>query len=159
MLVLAGVAASANAQAVKVPEGTEVRLQVLEKLTSANATEGQRFDLELEQDLKVGDRMIAAHGTKAVGTVVSVHKRGRMGKAGELNVQVNYLLVGDQRLPLRASSGKEGDDKVGATVALTVLFGPIGLLKRGKDVELNPGTVFNAVVDATTEITPAATGG
>lgn len=154
-LAFASLAQSADAQAIKVPEGTPVRLQVVEKLTSATATEGQRFNLELEEDLRIGDQLIAAHGTRAIGTVVHVHKRGHMGKAGELNVQVDYLLVGDQRLPLRASSGKEGASKVGATVALTVLFGPVGLLMRGKDIEINPGTIMDAFVDSSTEIVPA----
>ena len=41
---------------------------------------------------------------------------------------------------------------LGAAVALTVLFGPLGLLKRGHDVEMNPGTVITAFVDQTTEV-------
>ena len=41
---------------------------------------------------------------------------------------------------------------MGATVALTVLFGPIGLLKRGKDVEINPGLVLTAQVEQTTDL-------
>lgn len=135
---------------IKLIEGTSVNLQFVEKVSSANATEGQRFNLILDDDLRVDGVVVVPHGAKAVGTVVNARKRGFMGRAGELNVQVNYLLVGEQRIPLRASSGREGDAKVGATVALTVLFGPIGLLKRGKDVEINPGTVIPAFVDQTT---------
>jgi hypothetical protein len=51
---------------------------------------------------------------------------------------------------LRASQGREGENKVGTTVALTILFGPIGLLKRGHDVEVLPGVVLPAVIDQTT---------
>lgn len=91
-------------------------------------------------------------GAKALGTVVHAKKRGFMGKGGELNVMVDYLLINDERVRLRASSGQEGDDKVGATVALTVLFGPLGLLKRGKDIELKPGLVIPAYIDQTVEV-------
>ena len=59
-----------------------------------------------------------------------------MGKAGELNVRLNYLKVGDNKVKLRGSKGKEGEGKLGATVALTVLFGPIGLVKHGKNIEI-----------------------
>jgi hypothetical protein len=138
--------------ATKLPEGTDVRLQTTERLSSATATEGQRFNLVVDEDVRVGNVVIIPRGAKAVGTVISAHKRGHMGKAGELNVQINYVLSGEQRIPLRASSGREGDSKVGATVALTVIFGPLGLLKRGKDVELNPGIVLTAQVDQTTEV-------
>ena len=140
------------AWAAKLPEGTDVRLQVTDKLSSATATEGQRFNLVLDEDVQVGGVVVVPRGAKAVGTVISAHKRGHMGKAGELNVQINYLLVGEQRVPLRASSGRSGDSKVGATVALTVLFGPLGLLKRGKEVEIAPGIVLTAQVDQTTVI-------
>ena len=138
--------------AARLPEGTDVRLQVTEKVSSATATEGQRFNLVLDEDIQVNGVVVVHRGAKAVGTVVSSHKRGHMGKAGDLNVLVNYLIVGDQRIPLRASSGREGDGRVGSTVVLTVLFGPLGLLKRGKDVELNPGVVLTAQVDQTTEL-------
>lgn len=139
----------------RLPEGTDVRLQVTDKISSATATEGQRFGLVVDENVLVGGMVVIPRGSKAVGTVMNAHKRGHMGKAGELNVQINYVLIGDQRIPLRASSGREGDSKVGATVALTVIFGPLGLLKRGKDVELNPGVVLTAQVDQTTDVPDA----
>jgi hypothetical protein len=45
---------------------------------------------------------------------------------------------------------------MGATVALTVLFGPVGLLKHGRDVTINKGQEFTTYVDedATLEDTP-----
>jgi hypothetical protein len=36
---------------------------------------------------------------------------------------------------------------VGTAVALTVLFGPIGLIKHGKNVEIKEGTLLTAYVD------------
>jgi hypothetical protein len=150
---------AAPAFATRLPEGADVKLRVVDKVTSASATEGQRFNLELEEDVLVNGVVVVPRGAKAVGTVVNARKRGHMGKAGELNVLVNYLIVGEQHVPLRASAGREGDSKVGATVALTVLFGPIGLLKRGKDVELNPGTIVAAQVDQATEVPDATAAG
>lgn len=150
-ILLLGNAASAS-QSIKVTEGTEVSLELLEPLSSATAVQGQRFNLELDQDLKINGVMVAPAGSKAIGSVVSARKRGFMGKAGELNIQVDYFLVGDQRVKLRASSGREGEGRVGSTVALTVLFGPIGLLKRGKDIEVPKGQIITAFVDQTAEV-------
>lgn len=78
---------------------------------------------------------------------MSAKKKGYMGQAGELNVRLNYLRVGDSRLRLRASKGGEGKGAMGATVALTVLFGPLGLLKRGHDIEIKPGQTITAYLD------------
>ena len=139
-------------QQVKLTEGTEVRLRMADKLSSANATEGQRFNLEVEDDVVVNGQTVVPRGTKAVGTVMSAKKKGFMGKGGELNVMLDYMLVNDERVRLRSAAAREGNDKVGATVALTVLFGPLGLLKRGHDVEMNPGTMITAFVDQTTVV-------
>ena len=149
VIALAPMAVRAGEPA-KLAEGTEVRLKFLDSLSSGTAVQGQRFNLEVVDDVVVNGMIVVPHGAKAVGNVVSAKKRGRMGKAGELNVLLDYMLVGDQRVRLRASSGQEGEGRVGSTVALTVLFGPVGLLKRGKDVEINAGTPITALVDQTT---------
>jgi hypothetical protein len=68
-----------------------------------------------------------------------------MGRAGELNMRLDYLLANDNRVRLRGSKGKEGQGKEGAAVALTVLFGPIGLIKHGKNVVIISGTRLKAI--------------
>ncbi len=90
---------------------------------------------------------VAKAGAKAVGTVTNAKKAGMMGKGGELNLRLEYLVVGDTRMRLRGTKGKEGEGRVGAAVALTVLFGPIGLIKHGKNVEVKEGTPLTAFVD------------
>jgi hypothetical protein len=140
-------------QTVTISEGIEVKVKLVENLSSKNAVEGQKFNLDLDQEIRVNNQIVIPRGTKALGTVVTANKKGFMGKAGELNIKINYLLVGDQRVSLRATTASEGKSKVGTTVALTVLFGPIGLLKRGKDIEINSGTIFTAYIDQTTQIT------
>jgi hypothetical protein len=95
----------------------------------------------------LGDVVVAKVGTKAVGTISHSKKAGMMGRAGELNMRLEYLLLDDGRLKLRGSKGREGEGKEGATVALTVLFGPIGLIKHGKNVEIKQGTPLTVYTD------------
>lgn len=150
--LLAMSAMATAAETVNITEGTEVRLRLVEKLVSGTATEGQRFNLELDEPLMVNGKVVVPAGAKAVGTVVTSKKKGFMGKGGELNVLIDYMLVNDQRIRLRAAKSSEGNDKIGATVALTVLFGPLGLLKRGHNIELNPGQIIPAYVDQSTQV-------
>jgi hypothetical protein len=133
-------------------EGTEVTLQFADGLSSATNTEGDRFNLRVDGDVKVGGVVAIKSGSVAVGRVTSARKKGYMGKAGELNVTLDYVSVGDERVRLRANKGKEGDAKVGATVALTVLFGPLGLLKRGHDIEIKSGTPIVAYIDQSADV-------
>jgi hypothetical protein len=136
-------------------EGTEVNLKFSEALSSKTAAEDDRVNLELVEDLKVGEVVVAKAGTKAVGSVTHAKKSGMLGKGGELNIRLEYLKVGDTRVRLRANKGKEGEDKVGTTIALTILFGPLGLLKHGKNVEVKAGTPLTSFVDEDIQL-PAA---
>lgn len=128
-------------------EGTDVKLKFAQDLSSKTAADDDPVNLVLDEDLKVGDVTVAKAGAKAVGTVTHAKKAGMMGKGGELNLRLEYLLVGDTRMRLRGTKGKEGEGKVGTAVALTVLFGPIGLIKHGKNVEVKQGTPLLAYVD------------
>jgi len=128
-------------------EGADVNLKFAQDLSSKTANEGDPVNLTLDQDLKMGDVIIAKAGAIAVGTITHAKKAGMMGKAGELNMRLQYLMVGDTRLRLRGTKGKEGEGKEGAAVALTVLFGPIGLIKHGKNVDIKAGTPLLAYTD------------
>ena len=128
-------------------DGTEVPLKFVADISSKTAHEGDPVEFLLDDDLKVGDKVVAAKGSHAVATVSSAKKAGMMGKPGELNVQLQYLVVGSNHVHLRGTKGKEGESKTGATVALTVLFGPIGLIKHGKDVQIPQGTPLKAYLD------------
>jgi hypothetical protein len=144
------------ADKITVKEGTDVSLKFAQDLSSKTAAEDDPVNMVLAEDLKVGDVVIAKAGAKAVGTITHSKKAGMMGKAGELNMRLQYLLVGDTRVKLRGTKGKEGQGKEGTAVALTVLFGPIGLIKHGKNVEIKEGTPLPAFVDETVELLPAA---
>jgi hypothetical protein len=76
-----------------------------------------------------------------------------LGRQGELNLILSYAIVNGQRIPLRGSKSQEGKRKVGAAAALTVAFGGLGLLKRGKDVEIPAGTPITGYVDVSTVVT------
>jgi hypothetical protein len=135
-------------------EGTDVKLKFAEDLSSKTAADGDPVNMILDEDLKVGDVVVAKAGCKAVGEVTNAKKAGMMGKAGELNLRLEHLTIGDQRVRLRGSKGKEGEGKVGTAVALTVLFGPIGLIKHGKNVDVKAGTLLTAYVDEDAQLIP-----
>ena len=105
-------------------------------------------NLVLAEDIKVGDVIVARAGAKALGTITNAKRAGMLG---ELNMKLEYLKIGDTKVRLRGTKGREGDSKTGTMVALTVLFGPIGLIKKGKEIEIKEGTPLKAFVgdDAT----------
>ena len=135
-------------------EGTDVKLKFAQDLSSKTAADDDPVNLVLDEDLKVGEVTVCKAGAKAVGTITHAKKAGMMGKGGELNLRLEYLLMGDTRMILRGTKGKEGEGKVGAAVALTVIFGPSGLIKHGKNVEVKQGTPLLAYVDQDFTVPP-----
>ena len=128
-------------------EGIEVPLKFTTSISSKTANEGDPVEFVLDDDLKVGDSIVVSKGAHALATVTTAKKAGMMGRPGDLAVQIQYLVVGSNRVHIRGTKGREGDSKTGAAVALTVLFGPIGLIKHGKNVEIPAGSPFTAYVD------------
>jgi hypothetical protein len=78
-----------------------------------------------------------------------------MGKAGGLAMRLDYIKVGDGKIRLRGTNGKEGESGVTSTVILTVLFGPIGLIKHGKEVQIKQGQALHAFVAEDVALAPA----
>lgn len=135
-------------QEVTIPDGTEITVVTIEEISSKTATEGDPLTFKVDEDVKVDGRVVIAKGTLVKGVVSNAKKSGRMGKAGTLSIRIESTqTVDDQKIRLRASKGKEGDDKTGTTVALVVLFGPLGFLKKGKDAKIKPGTQIKAYTD------------
>jgi hypothetical protein len=133
---------------VVVPDGTEITVVTTEEISSKTATEGDPLTFKVDEDITVNGKVVVARGALVKGEVSNAKKSGRMGKAGTLGIRIlSTTTVDDQKLRLRASKGKEGDDKTGTTVALVVLFGPLGFLKKGKDAKIKEGTRIKAYTD------------
>ena len=150
-----GLAAPAPVGTVVLREGSEVKLRFIEPISSKTAAIDDPVTLELSDDIRVGDVIVARIGAKATATVSNVRKAGMMGKAGELNIRLESLRAGDAKVHLRGTKGREGDSKVGTAVALTVLFGPVGLIKHGKNIDIAAGTPFTAYVADDISLPPA----
>ena len=64
-------------------EGVDVKLRFAEDISSKTAASDDPVTLILDEDLKVGDVVVARSGAKAFGTVSNAKKAGMMGKGGE----------------------------------------------------------------------------
>jgi hypothetical protein len=133
---------------VVLPDGTEMDVATTETISSKNAHEDDPITFVVDHDLVVNGDVLVAKGTAVKGTVAGAKKSGYMGKSGQLNIRVDSTLCTDgQKLKLRAAKGKEGGDKTGTTVALVVLFGPLGFLKHGSNAEIKAGTHLKVYAD------------
>ena len=147
------VAAAAPQATVTLPDGTEFMVRTTEEISSKTATEGDALTFKVDEDVKIDNHIVIAAGTVVKGTVADVEKSGRMGKSGKLGIRMeSTMTVDDQKVKLRGSKGKEGNDKTGTVIALTVLLSPLFLLKRGKNAVIKEGTKLKVYTDETIKV-------
>lgn len=137
-----------------IADGTEFIVVTIDEITSKTAAEGDPLTFKVAEDVKVDGQVVIAKGSLVKGVVGQAKKAGMMGRGGSLGIRVeSAMTVDNQKLKLRSTKGKEGDDKTGTTVALVVLFGPLGFLKKGKNAVIKPGTEIKVYVDEEKKVT------
>ena len=138
----------AQATEVVLPDGTEFTVLTTDEISSKTAAEGDAVTFKVEEDVKINGRVVIAKDTIVKGTVSSVEQKGRMVKAGKLGIRIESTKTVDgQKLKLRASKGKEGEDKTTNVILLSVLVSPFFLLKHGKDAVIKSGTKLKVFSD------------
>jgi hypothetical protein len=123
-------------------------IRMEDNISSETSHDGDRFSISLAEPVTLANGVVLPAGLRGAGEVTNAKKKGMMGKPGELNVRFDYLKVGGTRVRLRGQKGSEGDARYGTTITLTVLFGPLGLIKHGKDVGMKVGEQLKVYTDA-----------
>ena len=131
-----------------IPDGMEFTVVTIDEISSKTAAEGDPLTFKVAEDVKVDGVTVITKGSLVKGTVAQSKKAGMMGRGGTLGIRIeSATTIDNQKLKLRSTKGKEGDDKTGTTVALVVLFGPLGFLKKGKNAVIKPGTEIKVYTD------------
>lgn len=142
--------AQALDKTVVIPDGTEISAVTTDTISSKTAQEDDPITFKVDEDVVVDGSVVIAKGAILKGVVTNAKKSGFFGKGGQLNIRVESTeTVDKQKIKVRAAKGKEGDNKTGTTVALVVLFGPLGFLKKGKNAEIKEGTKVKVYTDET----------
>lgn len=142
------VAATLPDKTIIVPDGTEISAVTTDTISSKTAHEDDPITFKVDEDVVIGGETVIAKGAILKGVVTNAKKSGFFGKGGQLNIRVESTTAVDgQKIKVRASKGKDGGDKTGTTVALVILFGPLGFLKKGKNAEIKEGTKVRVYTD------------
>ena len=143
-------------------EDTPVRIRLARTMSSRDAKVDERVDFEVLEDIKVGNVVVVERGAIAIATITEAHPKRRMGRAGKLNMNIDYVrLVSGEKVLLRAVKGGSGGNHIaamtGATVATGIVFfpaAPLFLFIHGKDITIPKGTEITAYVAADTPLDP-----
>jgi hypothetical protein len=137
---------------IKVPEGTEIHISIDDPLSSKTSSAGDMFAFRTTDAIRLSDGTVLPEGYRGRGEVTDVEKKGMLGKAGHLNIRLDYLAVGDVHVHLRRSTGVEGKSGVGTTIALALIVSPLFLMHHGAEAVIPKGQAMTAFVDEDTQI-------
>ncbi len=142
-------------------KGTPVKLHLKRDLSSADAKEGDKIDFEVSEEVKVGDVVVIPKGNPAVGTVTDVQAARRMGRGGKLDIEIDYVVLGDgEQATLWAVKERSGDGNVGDNgpiVKRSLVFGPVApfiLLVPGEDAMIPRDAEITGYVVAAMQLDP-----
>ncbi len=143
-------------------DGTPVKLRLSRNMSSADAKTGETVDFEVLEDVKIGETLIIPRGGVALATVTEAKPRGRMGKGGKLDINIDSVrTVTGEKIALRAVKETKGGSHTGAMtgaiVATSIIFfpaAPFFLFMKGKDISIPKGTEITAYVNGDTSLDP-----
>jgi hypothetical protein len=137
-----------------IPDGTEIRLELVERLSSASARVGEKVRLEVADDVKVGEQVVIPRGAPAIGTVTVAQSRKSFGRRGKLDFTIDSVKTpDDQNIRLRITRRAQGDERylVAGVVSYFTIVG--GFFVRGADVEVEVGTQYPIYIDGERRVT------
>ena len=139
--------ASASEQEIILPNQTAVHLKLGRALSSETAKVGEEVNFEVAEAVIVKGRTIVEKGAPAAGAVTEAEPKGRMSKAGKINVNVHSVQLADgEKLPLRSFGiSVTSEQKTG--ISLPKL--------HGKETTLAQGTEMTGYVDGDQHLSAA----
>jgi hypothetical protein len=132
-----------------------VKLRLNRTISSADAKVGDTVDFEVLQDISVNGTLVVAKGALAFATVTEAQAKRRMGRAGKLDINIDYvkLVTGDKAALRAIKEAQGGSHVVGMTagiVATSLIFfpaAPFFLFMHGKDISIPKGTEITAYIN------------
>jgi hypothetical protein len=134
------------------PDGTPMKLRLLNKLDSQTAKNGDEILFAVVNDVVVGGVTVLRRGSPATGVVTQAEAAKTMGRAGKLSFTINDIeLRNGGKVPVRAFNRKSGEDRSGEMIAMQVDFGLAGglfsMFIKGTNTTFPRGTEITAFVN------------
>jgi hypothetical protein len=145
---------------ITIPDGTSVKLQLAETISSARAHVGDDVSLIVVRDVSLEGLTVIPAGTIVRGSITGIRGRRLLGIGGKVSLSVDALQIanGDQ-VELRGSKEVKGPSRtklmVGAMILTGLIFlpaAPVFLLTLGHHSTVVKSTEITAQVDGDTPV-------
>lgn len=154
---------SAGPARLTIPDGTPVKLQLAENISSGHAHVGDNVNLIVVKNVSLEGLTVIPAGTMARGSITAIRGRRLLGIGGEVSLRVDALQIVDgSQVDLRGSKEVKGASRaklmVGAMIATGLIFlpaAPVFLLTLGHQSTVVKSTEITALVHGATSVLSA----
>jgi hypothetical protein len=132
------------------PEGTPIKVKTLKELSSKKAQVGDIVYFKLVDNLQIDSITVIDSTAEVIGEVIEAGKARSLGRPGKLDFTIdNVKAVDGQNIRLRTTPKRmTGKDKTGGVVAAAVIFAPVAIFLKGKEVVIEANKEFLVYVDS-----------
>ncbi|HEY0013605.1 MAG TPA: hypothetical protein VGB79_12235 [Allosphingosinicella sp.] len=120
--------------------GTEIKMVTRGELNSRRSRVGDRFELEVSEDVTMNGQTVIPAGSVATGEVTRRRGKGMWGKSGILETRLLNVRVGDQTIRITGQAGDRGRAGTAGVVAAVVALPIAGFFVTGTSAVIAPGT-------------------
>jgi len=148
---------------ITIPDGTPVKLQLAESISSARAHVGDDVRLNVVRDVSLEGLTVIPAGTMARSSIAGIRGRRLLGIGGKVSLRIDprQMVNGDQ-VELRGGKEVKGASRtklmVGAMIVTGLIFlpaTPVFLLTPGRQSTVVESTEITAQVDGDTPVLSA----
>lgn len=132
---------------------TPITLSMNDDLTTkgGNIEVGTTFNLTVTQDVTYSDYIVIPRGSLGIGEVTWKTGKGAFGKSGKMEVELRYVDVNGNHIPIVGKYRQEGEGNTVATIGAVVAVGVFGAFVTGKSARIPRG---RELIAYTKEIVP-----
>ena len=121
------------------PANTQITVRMNDELSSKKNREGDTFYMSVTNDVMVDGYVAIPRGSRAVGTITWMTKKGAFGKSGKMDISINAIEVGESRVPVVGTFRQEGKGNTAATVGAVVAVGVFSAFVTGHSAVIPQG--------------------
>lgn len=127
-------------------QGTPIHLATDAEMTSQDNRVGDRIDLRVLDAVSLNGHTVIPVGTRGVGEVTLVRRKGMWGKSGRLEFRPLYIVLGGREIPISAHqmTKEKGETGTAGVVASIVVLPLAGFFVTGTSARIPRGSTVDA---------------
>lgn len=148
--------AAQQGQMMTVPANLAVTVRMNSELNTSRNREGETFYATVANDVVHNGFVVIPRGSRAVGTITWLTKKGMFGKSGKMDISIDTIEIGSNRIATVGTFRQEGEGNTVATVGAVIVApvigffvtGRSGVIPSGRELEVHTRDPFDVAIAA-----------